>query len=348
MEHIPTEFLVKQNMLVEHMAGSRAYGTNLPTSDVDVRGIFCGNPINIRTPFFHLDEYEISGEDTKYYELVKFVELAIGQNPNVIETLWVDDSDIMFRTMGYELLRQKRQNMLTAKIAMTTSGYAMAQLKRIKGHNKWINKPQAEKAPSVNQFISVILNSTKISKWNKQPPEHGFKAVHLGNNLYGLYADVKGFDSWIDRRGNPIALPIEGFVGQKPDLIVKVNMEVYKTAFDDWENYWTWKKNRNETRSELEQQFGYDTKHAMHLVRLLRMGYEALTDGVINVKRKDAAELLTIRNGAWTYEEILGYSQEMDAKILELMKKSTLPKDVNKDEMARLLMDVQDWVWTKK
>ena len=136
-------------MLVSHMAGSRAYGTNLPTSDVDVRGIFCANPINIRTPFFRIDEYEVSGEDTKFYELNKFIELAIGQNPNVIETLWVDDSDIMFRTEGYEMLRNARQNMLTAKIAMTTSGYAMAQLKRIKGHNKWINKPQEEKAPTV-------------------------------------------------------------------------------------------------------------------------------------------------------------------------------------------------------
>lgn len=348
MNQLQQQELLQQNKLVEHMAGSRAYGTSLPTSDIDIRGVFCGNPINIRTPFFHIDEIEISGEDTKYYELVKFMELVIGQNPNVIETLWVDECDITFRTLGYQMLRDAREKLLTSKIAMTTSGYAMAQLKRIKGHNKWINKPQEENPPTVNQFVSVVLNSTTYPKWNKQAPEYGFRAVHLGNNLYGLYQTVEGFDSWIDYRGNPISLPIEDFVGRKPDLIVKVNMEVYKTAFADWENYWTWKKNRNEVRSELEQQFGYDTKHAMHLVRLLRMGVEALQDGIINVKRSDAAELLTIRNGAWTYEEVLEYSQDLDAKILQLIKISPLQKDVNKDEVARLLMDVQDWVWTKK
>ncbi|AEZ66297.1 hypothetical protein phiTE_131 [Pectobacterium phage phiTE] len=38
-------------------------------------------------------------------------------------------------------------------------------------------------------------------------------------------------------------------------------------------------KNRNAARHELEEKFGYDTKHAMHLVRLLRMSQEILETG---------------------------------------------------------------------
>jgi len=45
----------------------------------------------------------------------------------------------------------------------------------------------------------------------------------------------------------------------------------------------------------LEAKFGFDTKHAMHLIRLLRMAREILETGVVHVKRPDAEELSAIR-----------------------------------------------------
>ena len=137
--------LMKDNMLVKHLAGSLAYGTNLPTSDVDYRGIFCADPVNVRTPFFVVKEVEdLEEEDTKLLELAHFMKLCLDCNPNVVETLWVNDDDITFRTPAYDLLQDNRHRLLSSKIAFTTSGYALAQLKRIKGHNKWINNPQPE------------------------------------------------------------------------------------------------------------------------------------------------------------------------------------------------------------
>lgn len=69
-----------------------------------------------------------------------------------------------------------------------------------------------------------------------------------------------------------------------------------------------------------------DTKHAMHLVRLLRMGREILEDGVVNVKRPDAEELLAIRNGAWTYEQLEEFANKKDLSFQTLYDKSPLPK----------------------
>lgn len=133
--------LMLDNMLVKHYAGSISYGTNLPTSDIDFRGVFCADPINIRTPFFTVRECEdMSEEDTKLYELSHFMKLCLDCNPNVVESLWIDDSDITFRTPAYDLLREHRHELLSSKIAFTTSGYALSQLKRIKGHNKWLVK----------------------------------------------------------------------------------------------------------------------------------------------------------------------------------------------------------------
>lgn len=89
-----------------------------------------------------------------------------------------------------------------------------------------------------------------------------------------------------------------------------------------------------------------DFKHAMHLVRLMRMGIEALRDEEIIVKRPDALELLEIRGGAWTYEEIVAYAEKMDKEVREVWyKKTNLPKKPDLKFAASLLMDVQDLVW---
>ncbi len=52
-----------------------------------------------------------------------------------------------------------------------------------------------------------------------------------------------------------------------------------------------------EKRRELVRRVGYDAKNAAHLIRLLRMGIEFLTEGTLYVERADAAELLSIKRG---------------------------------------------------
>lgn len=141
MEVRTAQELMKSNCLCKHYAGSHAYGTNIASSDVDFRGIFLADPINLRTPFFPIREVEDSSEeDTKFYELSQFMKLTLDCNPNIIETLWVDKSDVVLTSPGYELLRSYAPQLLSSKIAFTTSGYALSQLKRIKGHNKWLSQ----------------------------------------------------------------------------------------------------------------------------------------------------------------------------------------------------------------
>lgn len=343
--------LMQDNMLVKHYAGSHAYGTSLPTSDVDFRGIFCADPVNIRTPFYPIKEVDdTSEEDTKFYELFQFMRLSLDCNPNVIETLWVDDKDIVFRTPAYDHLRAHAQALLSSKIAFTTSGYALAQLKRIKGHNKWINNPQPEARPQQVDFVSLVHNFTgdKVFKINLRDYERGHRLVPFSGDTYGLYAADK-YSPFNPETGNLN----DDYEGDShglgtPLFVVKFNRSTYETAKDTWANYWTWKKNRNEKRSALEEQFGYDTKHAMHLVRLLRMGAEALETGILHVHRPDAAELLAIRGGAWTYEEVVEYAEMMDNRVRnELYPKTFLPKRPDVKLAAKLVLDVQDMIWSK-
>lgn len=340
--------LMKDNMMVKHYAGSLSYGTSLPTSDIDFRGIFCADPVNILTPFFPVREAEDSlEEDTKLYELSHFMKLCLDCNPNVVETLWVADEDITFRTPAYDLLRSERHKLLSSKIAFTTSGYALSQLKRIKGHNKWINQPQPVEPPQPKDYLTVIqyFGEDKQLKIDLNQYRNNHRLIPYGGNVFGLY-DWFGYQMW-DVQGTLN----DKFEGERetlgaPLMFVKWNKEEYRQSKEKHEQYWTWKNNRNEKRSALEEQFGYDTKHAMHLVRLLRMGVEALRDGEIVVRRPDAEELLAIRAGAWEYDELVKYAEKMDTEVRDHWYKTTsLPKKPNIKFAAELLMKVQEEVW---
>lgn len=344
------EQLMQDNLLVKHRAGSYAYGTNIETSDEDYRGIFAGDPVNVRTPFFRIKEVEDGSEaDTKFFELAHYMRLCLDCNPNIIETVWVDKDDVLITTPAYELLRVNRQQLLSSKIAFTTVGYALSQLKRIKGHNKWINNPQVEEQPKPSEHLTVVqwLGTDK----NLHPTvwRDDYRLIPFGNDMHGI-VHAPGFQIW-DDCGNLN----DNFEGDRTQynntylMVVKWNREEFKTRLEKWNQYWTWKKERNKTRSVLEEEFGYDTKHAMHLVRLLRMGVEALRDGEIIVRRPDAKELLSIRNGAWKYEELVQYAEHMNHEVTEVWyKKTALPKKPDFHFAAQLLMDIQDLVWSNK
>ena len=340
--------LMSKNLLVKHYAGSHAYKTSLPSSDVDFRGIFCSDPINLLTPFFPIRECEDqTEEDTKFYELAHFMKLCLDCNPNIIETLWVDNADIVATSPAYVHLRNHREELLSSKVAFTFSGYAVSQLKRIKGHNKWINQPQPKEPPVPKDYVSMVQNfgKNKIMPSTFTLPVNDYRLVPFGGELYGVYP-APSYETY-DSKGK-LNIIFEGDRHELgvPEFIIRFNKEEYKQAKEKHKLYWTWKKNRNKARSSLEEQFGYDTKHAMHLVRLLRMGEEILTTGQVLVKRPDADELLEIRNGSWTYDELVKYAEGKDNHILKVLYPNTkLRKKPNLKTAARLLMETQEIVW---
>lgn len=113
----------------------------------------------------------------------------------------------------------------------------------------------------------------------------------------------------------------------------------YRNKMEEWRSYQTWLETRNEKRSELERKWGYDTKHGMHLVRLMRMGVEILEGKGVIVKRPDAQELLAIRNGLWTYEQLLEWAEKQEAYLNELYETSSLPKAPPANQIDQLLIN---------
>ena len=101
-----------------------------------------------------------------------------------------------------------------------------------------------------------------------------------------------------------------------------------------WESYQTWKTHRNPARAALERQHGYDTKHAMHLVRLMRMGLEVLERGDLRVRRDDADALSAIRDGAMSFDELLAEVELKFKGVLESLV-IDIESDHNTQDTAR-------------
>lgn len=343
-----------QRLIVKHLAGSHAYGTATETSDLDIRGIFCGSREQMTTPFFPIREQTGEGEDEKYYEVANYLRLYMEGNPNILESLWVHPTDVQVCDFPYFWMVAYREKLLSKKVAFTFSGYAISQLKRIKGHNKWINNPQPVEKPKHKQFV-------KLLQWFGSVPvmprdfdvnllaRESLGLVHYSGDIFGVVRSdtaAKVFTESGDFNISAKQQPVDERSRETPLAILKYNREEYKLACDNHHNYWQWKNNRNETRSALEGNFGYDTKHAMHLVRLLRMGEEILTTGEVIVRRPDAKELLDIRNGLWEYDDLVAWAEEKDTLVRgKLYEQSKLPRVPDIHRAAVLLTEIQDYYW---
>lgn len=91
-------------------------------------------------------------------------------------------------------------------------------------------------------------------------------------------------------------------------------------------------------RKSLVEKFGYDVKNAAHLIRLLRMGKEALTEGVLHVDRThiDAADLMAIKRGERTLDAIQAESNALFEELRTARDASTLPERPNEERAWQL------------
>lgn len=98
-------------------------------------------------------------------------------------------------------------------------------------------------------------------------------------------------------------------------------------------------------RKGLVEKFGYDTKNAAHLIRLLRMGIEFLKDGELNVLRQDAQQLLEIKRGEWTLDQVKAESDRLFKLCDDVYVVSTLPKGPDMDKVNALCVEVVETAW---
>jgi hypothetical protein len=349
------------NLIYVTLHGSQAYGLNNELSDVDVKGI-CIPPRKVENDLFcrfeqaenhplveeklgHLRNPKNPKFESTIYSLRKFFLLAANVNPNIIELLWTDPVDHFVKTPWMETLLARRNEFLSAKAKFTFSGYAYSQAAKIERHRKWIvlgdvKEPKREDfglPPTVAKGIDEVFGyiKSKVEEWNLnqfalEEKDRSELKETIWDLVYTLTNKQVTWDNWPDAYAQGVTHNVKCDLSLKEEVVDLIQKErAYFKAQTNYNSWLKWKKERNPARRELEVKSGYDTKHASHLVRLMRMGYEILTEGKVIVKRPDREELLFIKNGGWSYEKVMDYSKEMQKKLDEVYKVTTLRKSVD-------------------
>lgn len=361
------EILEKSNLIVfKHIAGSHLYGTNVSTSDQDIRGIFRVAKEEYMSLIEPIQEVSDAKEDIKYYELKKFIELLTNANPNILEMLWIPKEHVMIQTPIMDKLLENRQLFITKKTYHSHIGYAFAQVKKARGSNKLVHNPQLAIMPKKEDFCWVIpcelMNRQEIyylpfSKTPFRPipiqehqlnlNEYHVSALEHVSNTYRLY--FYGKDSKGVFRGNDMlvceSIPFEDEANLFRGLLI-YNQNEFEKALIEHRRYQDWMKNRNESRW-VDQEKGlltYDQKNLMHTVRLMISGKNILTNGepIVKFTGDDLKYLMKIRRAEFTYEEIMADVEKRMVELKELFNKSTLPWGVNVQEVDKLYKELMD------
>jgi len=93
-------------------------------------------------------------------------------------------------------------------------------------------------------------------------------------------------------------------------------------------------------RQELIDEYGYDTKFAMHGIRLLTSCVEILETGSFNTYRPNRELLLDIRNGKFSLMEVVELMSELDSKIERLYKTTDLPHTPDYNKINKWLIEL--------
>lgn len=215
---------VRDNLIFLVLSGSHAYGMATAESDYDYRGI-CVPPVNsyFTTSMDRFNQAEDKKNDVTIYGIVRYFQLAAQVNPNIVELLFVDPSVIVYKHPIMDIILENRHLFLSKKAAHTFSGYAMAQLKRIVNHKRWLDNPLKE--PDRKDYD--LPATARVGK-------EKLKALATLGSEFLNESFNKGTTEYI------------------------LNEIRYHNDAKEYSRYRDWVTNRNPKRAELERKCGYD------------------------------------------------------------------------------------------
>lgn len=344
------------HLLLKCISGSQAYGLALPHSDTDIKGVFI-QPKKEYYGLTYIDQVNNETNDIMYYEIKKFVELLLKNNPNILELLSTPDDCILHRHPVMDLL--KPEIFLSRLCNQTFGQYAYAQIKKARGLNKKILNPLDRKRKTILDFCYVVKGQGSIpfAEWATEQgygqEDCGLVRIDRMRDMYALFhqsqTDRKfsGISSGEDADEVSLSSVPEGL---QPKCILYFNKDGYSVYCKEYRHYWEWVQQRNEERYENTVSHGknYDAKNMMHVFRLLNMAEEIARYKQVNVRRKERDWLLKIRAGEFAYEDLLKQAEEKIQKIDELFGQSDLPEAPSSKSAEKLLIAIREQLYIRE
>ncbi len=173
-----------ERVIFRCVIGSRAYGLDDDQSDIDYRGIYLP-PADLHWSLYGVPE-QLECEETQeaYWEVQKFLILALKANPNVLECLYTPLVE-KATPLAEELLAM-RSIFLSRLVYQTYNGYVMSQFKKMQAD---IRNHGRVKWKHVMHLIRLLISGISVLR-------HGFVPVEVEEHREELLAIKRGEMAW--------------------------------------------------------------------------------------------------------------------------------------------------------
>lgn len=258
------------------LGGSYSYGTNVETSDVDVRG--CA--LNSESDLLGLTSFEQvvnTQTDTTIYAFNKLVSLLLNCNPNTIEMLGCKPEHYFYISdIGREMIANRKM-FLSKRAVHSFGGYANQQLRRLENALARDRLSQARREEH-------ILNSMKGAVKSFESRYTIFE-----NGSIVLYTDESPRED-LDRE---IFADIQ---------LKKYPVREFNSVINDLTNViGTYEKLNHRNHKKDDEHLN---KHAMHLIRLYLLCLDILEkEDIVTYRGDDLPLLMSIRKGDYQLED---------------------------------------------
>lgn len=267
----PEEYRFLDELIAGHepvilcFGGSIAYGTNTPSSDIDIRGAAMASPDEILLGK-DFEQIVDTDTDTTVYSFRKLVKLLAECNPNTIEMLGLKPNHYLYLSKaGKELLAHKDM-FLSKRCINTFKGYAEQQLYRLRQKST-----AAMSEAEFNRHIATVM-SGMIERLETDYELPGIKVKEQDSKLL---IDIDAKDYPMDKLSDVLG--------------------ILNKTFQDYR--------KRSIRNEKAMAHGKIAKHSMHLLRLYMMAEDLLLDGkIVTYREKEHDLLMDIRFGKYLDE----------------------------------------------
>ena len=241
------------NVILLGLGGSHAYGTSVPESDLDIRGIATRRKEEI----LGLDNFECfrnESTDTTIYSFDKAVEMMAKCNPNVIELLGLKEEHYLHKSKIGEQLLERKDLFISKKAFKSFGGYAKGLRGEIERYRKSlilvsgicklsgvldeIDKAPKKISKSMMNLVRVyltgidILSKGEIITYRENDIDL-LMSIRRGDYLSDRYEVTKEFNELIDEYENQLNKAVEhSELPDKPDMnkikafVIKVNEHI--------------------------------------------------------------------------------------------------------------------------
>lgn len=308
-----------RNIIFLTLGGSYSYGTNIETSDVDVRGCALNSPSDL-IGLTNFEQVVHTETDTTIYSFNKLVSLLLNCNPNTIEMLGCKPEHYFLMTDIGQSMIDNRKLFLSKRAAHSFGGYATQQLRRLENA---LARDRLSQTRKEEHILNSMKNAVKAFESRYTTFENGSIILYTADSPREdldreIFADIH-IDKYPVREFNSIMNDLTNVIGTYEKL-----------------NHRNHKKDDNHLN-----------KHAMHLIRLYLICLDILEhEDIVTYRGQDRDLLMSIRTGAYqnedgTYrQEFFDMVSEYEKRLSYAKENTNLPDHPNIRLVEEFVMDV--------